>query len=81
MEFLGVERKQGLALRIADVPSGRDNVIGKQRRHIRTPEAHHLKFWADGETAHTEDTEKVSGSTPPHHHLSVLKRLDRHLRV
>lgn len=34
MEFLGVERKQGLALRIADVPSGKDNVIGAQRRHI-----------------------------------------------
>ena len=37
MEFLGLESERGLALRIAVVPSGKDNIRGAQDRHIRAP--------------------------------------------
>lgn len=43
MEFLGVEGRRSLALRIADVPSGKDNVTDAQEGKISSPKAHRLK--------------------------------------
>lgn len=37
MEFLGLESERGLAVRIAVVPSGKDNIIGAQGTDPRAP--------------------------------------------
>lgn len=39
MEFLGLESERGLALRIADVPSGKDAISRAQETHIGAPQA------------------------------------------
>ena len=58
MEFLGLESERGLALRIAVVPSGKDNIIRALRRHIRAPQAQQLEWSSDRVT----DTQRGGGS-------------------
>lgn len=47
MEFLGLESERSLALRIAAVPSGKDNLRRGQERHSRAPPAPQLKRSTD----------------------------------
>lgn len=47
MEFLGLESERGLALRIAVVPSGKDNLVYLLEGHIRAPRAQQLKLSTD----------------------------------
>lgn len=61
MEFLGLESERGLALRIAVVPSGKDNIICAQERHIRAPQAQQLK-WSDDRVTDTREGDKETGS-------------------
>lgn len=68
MEFLGLESERGLALRIAVVPSGKDNIIGAQERHIRAPKAQQLQWSTDRVT----DTQEGNKETRSHRNKDQL---------
>ena len=62
MEFLGLESERGLALRIAVVPSGKDNITRALKRHIRAPRAQQLKWSPDIASDTLEEGDKEIGS-------------------
>lgn len=61
MEFLGLESERDLALRIAVVPSGKDNIIRAQEGHNRAPQAHQLKWSTEKVSGGTEEGDKETG--------------------
>lgn len=63
MEFLGLESERGLALRIAVVPSGKDNIVRALVRHIRAPQAQQQLKWSSHRVADsTREGNKEAGS-------------------
>jgi len=58
MEFLGLESERGLELRIAVVPSGKDNIARALRRPFRAPQA---QQWSSDSVTDTREEEEETG--------------------